>query len=45
MINFVTHNNLKGVDRIVPIGDSLNIGLIWDGIDLRRSLSRAISIT
>ena len=44
MVDFVKNNNLKGVDRIVPIGEALEIGLVWDGIDLRRSLSRIIDI-
>tara|TARA_A100001015_G_scaffold258104_1_gene301131 strand:+ start:4745 stop:5932 length:1188 start_codon:yes stop_codon:yes gene_type:complete len=44
MVDFAKNNNLKGVDRIVPIGEALEIGLVWDGIDLRRSLSRIIDI-
>jgi hypothetical protein len=39
-------NNLQfkttGVDRIVDIGDSLNISFIWDGIDILYSLTRKI---
>tara|TARA_B100001559_G_C16491796_1_gene618786 strand:+ start:287 stop:1480 length:1194 start_codon:yes stop_codon:yes gene_type:complete len=41
---FVVHNNLKGIDRIVPIGSALDIGLIWDGYDLNKSLTRIIDI-
>jgi hypothetical protein len=33
---------LKGIDRVVPIGSGLEIGLIWDGYDLIRTLSRII---
>ena len=33
-----------GIDRIVPIGTSMNFNLIWDGYDLIRSLSRVITI-
>ena len=33
-----------GIDRIVPIGTSMNFSLVWDGYDLIRSLSRIISI-
>jgi len=41
---FVLQNNLKGVDRIVPIGQSLNISLLWDGYDILNILSRGIEI-
>ena len=35
-------NNLKGIDRIVPVGQSLNLDLNWDGFDLNNSLTREI---
>ena len=41
---FVLQNNLKGIDRIVPIGQSLNISLLWDGYDILNILSRGIEI-
>jgi len=41
---FVLENNLKGIDRIVPVGQSLNIGLLWDGYDILNLLSRGIEI-
>ena len=41
---FVLANNLKGIDRIVPVGQSLNIGLLWDGYDIVNILSRGIEI-
>lgn len=37
-------NNLKGVDRIVPIGQSLNISLKWDGYNVINSLTRTIEV-
>lgn len=40
----IIKNNLSGVDRIVPIGKAMDIGIIWDGHDLVRTLSRRISI-
>lgn len=40
MKNFVMTNKLKGVDRIVPFGDSTKFSLIWDGYDLISMLSR-----
>ncbi len=30
----------KGVDRIVPLGNSMDFSLIWDGYDLIRDMSR-----
>jgi hypothetical protein len=35
---------LIGVDRIVPIGTALDIGIYWDGYDLIRTLSRVILV-
>ena len=34
----------KGVDRIVPVGGSLDINLIWDGINVINHLSRIVNI-
>lgn len=31
-----------GIDRVVPIGESMNFTLVWDGYDLIRTLSRVI---
>lgn len=42
LIDFVVNNRLSGIDRIVPIGSALDIGVIWDGYDIVRSLSRII---
>lgn len=33
-----------GIDRIVPIGNTLDFSLTWDGYDLIRTLSRKINI-
>ena len=32
-----------GVDRIVPMGRTMDFALVWDGVDLIRSMSRLIS--
>jgi hypothetical protein len=32
------------VDRIVPVGKALNIGIIWDGVNLLSRLSRIVSV-
>lgn len=42
LLDFVVKNRLLGIDRIVPIGSALDIGVIWDGYDIVRSLSRII---
>jgi hypothetical protein len=42
LIDFVVKNRLPGIDRVVPIGSALDIGVIWDGYDIVRSLSRII---
>lgn len=33
---------LKGVDRVVPLGQALNFDLVWDGYDLIGFLSRVV---
>lgn len=40
----IIENKLRGIDRIVPIGKAMDIGVIWDGHDLLRELSREISV-
>lgn len=37
---FVIANRLRGIDRIVPVGKAMDIGMVWDGFDLARTLSR-----
>jgi hypothetical protein len=43
LVNFVVSNRLRGLDRLVPIGSTLNFDLTWDGYDLIRTLTRKIS--
>ena len=40
----VIRNRLTGIDRIAPIGLAMDIGVIWDGYDLVRMLSRLINV-
>ena len=40
---FLLKNKLNGIDRIVPIGRAFDMGPIWDGYDIIRSLSRVIA--
>lgn len=39
----VINNKSCGIDRIVPIGKTLDISMIWDGYDIVGELSRCIS--
>ncbi len=39
------NKNLHGIDRFVNIGSSLEMNFIWDGIDLRETLTRNITIS
>lgn len=41
---FIIKEEINGIDRIVPIGEALNIGLTWDGFDLNKILTREIVI-
>ena len=42
--NFVISSKLRGIDRIVPIGRSLDMDVIWDGYDIIHHLSRTVDI-
>ena len=41
---FLNKSNLQGVDRIVPIGNGLEIDTVWDGYDTINALSRIITL-
>lgn len=40
---FIAEEGLTGIDRVVPVGKALDMGVIWDGYDLIGTLSRVIS--
>lgn len=42
IVNILRKGNCTGVDRIVPIGATMNFGLQWDGYDFIHSLSRIV---
>jgi len=42
--DFVLRNRLRGIDRIVPVGSALDMGVIWDGHHVIKSLSRIIDL-
>jgi hypothetical protein len=39
----VISNGLTGIDRVVSVGKALDIGVIWDGYDLIRTMSRIVA--
>lgn len=41
---FIMTSRPKGIDRIIPIGKTMDFALVWDGYDLIRSLSRELNI-
>ena len=41
---FVLSNRLAGIDRIVPVGRSLDMGFAWDGFEVLAALSRLVDI-
>ncbi len=42
LVAFVRDHQLRGIDRIAPVGQTMDFALTWDGIDLIRTLSRVI---
>ena len=40
--DIVVSNSLQGIDRIVPIGQAMDMSVIWDGYDVLKDLSRII---
>lgn len=44
MLYSLLNTGLKGVDRVVPIGHTMDFDLIWDGYNLVSQLTRSINI-
>lgn len=40
--NSVIENKFRGIDRIVPVGTAMDIGIIWDGYNVVEMLSRIV---
>ena len=40
----IIENGVKGADRVVPIGQTMELTLVWDGFDLVDTMSRIINI-
>jgi len=43
LAEIVVSHGLAGIDRVVPVGKALDIGVIWDGYDLIRNMSRIVA--
>ena len=44
LAEMVISGALPGIDRVVRVGKALDIGVIWDGYDIIRTMSRIVSI-
>ena len=44
LTNFISTETPFGIDRIVPIGKTMDFSLFWDGHDLINSLSRTVEV-
>jgi hypothetical protein len=44
LIKIIRTKNIKGFDRIVPIGTALDIDMVWDGMEIPYFLSRVVSV-
>ena len=44
MFTLLLESGVKGIDRIVPVGQTMDFGFIWDGYDLYERLTRTVSI-
>ena len=42
LVDILIENNAMGIDRIVPVGNAMDIGIYWDGYDVIGSMSRQI---
>lgn len=42
LMDYVMDHHLYGIHRIIPVGNAMNMDLIWDGQDTIRMLSREI---
>lgn len=44
LLKLVSNPSIKGIDRIVPLGQALDFSLLWDGYDLLNQFSRQIVV-
>ncbi|MDG1109913.1 MAG: acyl-CoA reductase [Burkholderiaceae bacterium] len=41
---WIVRHQLRGIDRVVPVGRALDMNIVWDGYDMVGSLSRLIEV-
>ena len=41
---WIVRYQLRGIDRVVPVGRALDMNIVWDGYDMVGSLSRLIDV-
>lgn len=41
---WIVRHQLRGIDRVVPVGRALDMNIVWDGYDMVGSLSRLIDV-
>lgn len=44
LMELVRRHGVRGVDRIVPLGHTQDLSLVWDGFDIIGSLSRIVTV-
>jgi hypothetical protein len=44
LARFIVDSRISGIDRIVDPGKAMDIGLVWDGMDLIDSMSRIVAL-
>ena len=42
--SLVLQNGVRGVDRIVPLGHTMDLGFFWDGYDMIDAMSRNVDV-
>lgn len=42
--DWIVRHQLRGIDRVVPVGRALDMNIVWDGYDMVGSLSRLIDV-
>ena len=42
--HFLENNKLKGIDRVVPVGQALEVDFNWDGYDINKVLTRVVDV-
>ena len=45
MFDTLLDAGIKGVDRIVPVGKTMDFDLFWDGYDLYSCLTRVVAVS